>query len=83
MKALPKGALLEKQVLVHTGRIPEADLDDGTIYLRSHRHVFSEGGFLSIIFAYSFTENPQDEFRYRMGSYTGKSPEFKIRLLPL
>ncbi|KAF8630333.1 hypothetical protein AX15_002983 [Amanita polypyramis BW_CC] len=45
VKALPKGALVEKQVLIHTGRTTEDDPDDDAICLKSHSFVFSEGRF--------------------------------------
>ena len=43
---LPKGALVEKQVVMHTGRIRKVDPDDGENTLESHRPVFSEGELL-------------------------------------
>ncbi|KAK2466309.1 hypothetical protein APHAL10511_001951 [Amanita phalloides] len=43
VKELPKGALVEKQVLIHSDRIRRVDPDDGTISLESRRPVFSEG----------------------------------------
>ncbi len=43
VKELPKSAMIEKQVVMHTGRIYKVDPDDGTICVESRRSVFSEG----------------------------------------
>lgn len=55
VKALPKGAMVEKQVLLHTGRCEVVDEDDGEmsiqdrppVYERDH-FVLSNGGALSL-----------------------------------
>ncbi|KAI0750773.1 hypothetical protein C8Q80DRAFT_1268091 [Daedaleopsis nitida] len=43
--ALPRGALVEKQVLVHTGQCDVEDDDDGTIVRRSVVPVYMEGKY--------------------------------------
>lgn len=35
--------MVEKQVVMHTGRIRKVDPDDGTICVESRRSVYSEG----------------------------------------
>ncbi|KIL68090.1 hypothetical protein M378DRAFT_8778 [Amanita muscaria Koide BX008] len=43
VKELPKGALVEKQVMMSTGRFPVADPDDGIVSLQTRYPTFTEG----------------------------------------
>ncbi|KAM6495775.1 hypothetical protein JOM56_008481 [Amanita muscaria] len=43
VKELPKGALVEKQVMMSTGRFPVADPDDGIVSLQTRCPTFTEG----------------------------------------
>jgi hypothetical protein len=64
---LPRGALVEKQVVMHTGRIRKVDLDDGGITLESHRPVFSEGELL----LFDMAKLEQTDWIWRSSGHTG------------
>lgn len=64
---LPRGALVEKQVVMHTGRVRKVDLEDGGISLESHRSVFSEGELLS----FDLAKLDQTDWIWRSIGHTG------------
>jgi diphthine-ammonia ligase len=43
VKALPKGAMVEKQVILHTGRCEVIDEDDGEMSIQDRQPVYKQG----------------------------------------
>ncbi|KAL1722389.1 hypothetical protein EV715DRAFT_193280 [Schizophyllum commune] len=61
VKALPKGALVEKQVVVHTGRCAIRDEEDGEITIESRQATFTSGE--------SFELYPGSELYWELSSF--------------
>ncbi|KAJ7507949.1 hypothetical protein B0H11DRAFT_1849356 [Mycena galericulata] len=45
---LPKNALVEKQVMLHTGRVSIPDEDDGELVVQSRAPIFEQGDYLDV-----------------------------------
>ncbi|KAJ6486394.1 hypothetical protein C8R47DRAFT_521061 [Mycena vitilis] len=57
VESLPKNALVEKQVMLHTGRIPVPDEDDGELVVQSRTPVFQQGDHLGVHWEVSWFED--------------------------
>ncbi|KAJ7682662.1 hypothetical protein DFH06DRAFT_1389612 [Mycena polygramma] len=57
VESLPKNALVEKQVMLHTGRIPIPDEDDGELVVQTRTPVFQQGDHLGVHWEVSWFED--------------------------
>ncbi|KAJ6539476.1 hypothetical protein B0H19DRAFT_361581 [Mycena capillaripes] len=48
VRSLPKNALIEKQVLLHTGRVSIPDEDDGELVVQNRTPVFEQGDHIGV-----------------------------------
>lgn len=83
VKALPKDAVVEKQVLVHTARIPVTDEDDGEVTMEDVAPMYRHGMVLHWLLWSCNIYSCQTRRLETNGKCLSKSPTLTARIQAL